>query len=168
MSSGQRCSNFYKENRNSSAFQIKSSAKVPKSKRRVAGHPASFPHTAAAPRPLPSKKSSLCKVPAETLLPETLTHREWGAWALGRLDVTHQSSSLRHRASGSASALSLCPLHPRSLRPRGSACLPLSHSMSNSTTLSLCWLFLGCEGLGEPSWTLAGPAQTRKEFSMFS
>lgn len=42
-----------------------------------------------------------------------------------------------------------------------SSCVPLCHP------LSLCWLFLGCEGLGELSWTLARPAQKGKEFSMF-
>lgn len=40
--------------------------------------------------------------------------------------------------------------------------------MSSSAALSPCWLFLGCEGLEGPSWTQAGPAQTGKEFSLFS
>lgn len=63
----------------------------------------------------------------------------------------------------------LCLCLPPALR--GPGALPVCLSVILCSTLhplSLCWLFLGHEGLGEPSWTLARPAQKGKEFSMFS
>lgn len=51
---------------------------------------------------------------------------------------------------------------------RGSACLPLV-ILCPTLPPSLCWLFLGREGLGEPSWSRAGEARQKgKEFSVFS
>ena len=96
-----------------------------------------------------------------------------GCWAeklsLGRVCLCHLLSCPVCDVSPTQPLPSL-PLfpHPSSLRPRGARLSASQSFCVHSVTLSLCWLFLGCEGLGEPSWTPTRPAQTGKEFSLFS